>query len=427
MDRDQNGPVSRAVRLCPLDGGPNRGSSCEDGCPDVSESGHQPTTASAAPGSATPDALKAPSETPGPQTPTDLASWTSRARGSRRRRRITAVAGAVAGLLTLTAVALPSPYIIESPGPTFNTIGEMDGEPVITINGAQTYPTDGNLDLTTVYVSGAPTGWTTFLDVVRSWAQPTEAVIPQELVYPSGTTSDEVTAQNTEAMATSQSWAVAAALENLGIDYRQTLFVAGFTGESQATGLLEPKDQLESADGVEVTGLEGLKSRLNASGGQTVELGIIRGGEELEVEVPVYPGAEGEWLMGVYLDSDFEFPLDVTVTLENVGGPSAGMMFALGIIDELTPGPMAGGRHIAGTGTIDPDGTVGEIGGIVQKVSGAADSGAEVFLAPEGNCAELTGRVPDGIAVYSVSTLDQARSVVEAVGSGGMPQVPACG
>lgn len=337
------------------------------------------------------------------------------------------MAGAVAGLLTLTAVVLPSPYIIESPGPTFNTIGEFEGEPVISVSGAETYPTDGNLDLTTVYVSGPPTGWTTFLDVVRSGITPVEAVIPQELVYPSGTTSDEVTAENTEAMATSQSWAVAAALENLGIDYRQTLFVAGFTEESRAAGLLEPKDQLVTADGVEVTGLEGLKGRLNASGGEDVELGIVRGGEELEIEVPVYPGAEGEWLMGVYLDSDFEFPLDVSVTLENVGGPSAGMMFALGIIDELTPGALAGGRHIAGTGTIDPDGTVGEIGGIVQKVSGAADSGAEVFLAPEGNCAELAGRTPDGISVYSVATLEQARSVVEAVGSGGTPQVPTCG
>lgn len=334
--------------------------------------------------------------------------------------------GAVAGLLTLTAVVLPSPYIIESPGPTFNTIGEFEGERVISVSGAETFPTDGNLDLTTVYVSGEPTGWTTFLDVIRSWATPAEAIIPQELVYPSGTTSDEVAAQNSEAMTTSQSWAVAAALENLGIDYRQTLFVSGFTEESQATGLLEPKDQLVSADGVEVTGLEGLKSRLNASGGQDVVLGIVRDGTELDVEVPVYPGAEGEWLMGVYLDSDFEFPIDVSVTLENVGGPSAGMMFALGIIDELTPGAMAGGRHIAGTGTIDPDGTVGEIGGIVQKVTGAADSGAEVFLAPQGNCAELAGRVPEDITVYSVETLEQARSAVEAVGRGGTPEAPTC-
>lgn len=393
----------------------------------MSESGHQPTTASAAPGSATPDANDWTSQRGHVEAAADLSVISRRRRGGRRRRRVTAVAGAVAGLLTLTAVVLPSPFIIESPGPTFNTIGEFEGEPVISVSGAETYPTDGNLDLTTVYVSGAPTGWTTFLDVIRSWAAPADAVIPQELVYPSGTTSDQVAEQNAEAMTTSQSWAIAAALENLGTDYLQTLFVAGFTEESRAAGLLEPKDQLVTADGVEVTGLEGLKDRLNASGGEDVELGIVRGGERTSIDVPVYPGAAGEWLMGVYLDSDFEFPVDVSVTLDNVGGPSAGMMFALGIIDELTPGAMAGGRHIAGTGTIDPDGTVGEIGGIVQKVSGAADSGAEAFLAPEGNCAELAGRAPDGITVYSVATLEQARSAVEAVGSGGTPEVPTCG
>ncbi len=332
----------------------------------------------------------------------------------------------MAGLVALTAVALPSPYIIESPGPTFNTIGEFDGARVITVDGAETFPTEGSLDLTTVYVSGAPTGWTTFLDVVRGWSAPTETVVPQELVYPSGTTSDEVTAQNTQAMATSQSWAVAAALENLGIDYRQTLFVAGFTEGTAAEDVLQPKDQLVSADGVEVTGLEGLKARLNESGGAPVELGIVRDGRERSVEVPVHPGAEGEWLMGVYLDSDFDFPVDVTVTLENVGGPSAGMMFALGIIDEMTPGPMTGGRHVAGTGTIDPDGTVGAIGGVVQKLAGAADGGAEVFLAPSDNCAELAGRVPEGITVYSVATLQEARATVEAVGDGETPRAPVC-
>jgi Lon-like protease len=356
-----------------------------------------------------------------------LADRARQAHGARRRRRVTTVAGAVAGLLTLTAVALPSPFIIESPGPTFNTVGDFEGKPVITVDGAETYPTSGNLDLTTVYVSGAPTGWTTFLDVLRGWVDPVQSVIPEELVYPSGTTAEDVDAENSQAMTTSQNWAVAAALENLGIDYRQTLFVADFAEDSRAVGILEPKDQLKTANGVEVTGLEGLKDVLNGSGGEPVELGIVRTGEERTVQVPVFEGPEGEWLLGVYLDSDFGFPVDVDITLENVGGPSAGMMFALGIIDELTAGALAGGQHIAGTGTIDPDGTVGEIGGIVQKVAGAHDSGARYFLAPEGNCAELSGHAPEGITVYPVGTLDQAKTIVEAIGNGDAPPGPTCG
>lgn len=349
-------------------------------------------------------------------------------RAERRLRRTARAAGAVSGLLVLTAVALPSPYIIESPGPTFNTLGEHEGAPVITVDGAQTHPTTGRLDLTTVYVSGAPTGWTTFAEVAQAWVDPTTQLMPQELVYPSGTTSDEVNQQNSQAMATSQSWAVAAALEELDMDYRQELFVAGFTPQTQAAELLRAEDQLISADGTEVTGLQGLKRRLNESGGEPVELGIIRDGREMSVEVPVYPGPDGTWLIGVYLDSTFDFPVDVTITLENVGGPSAGMMFALGLVDELTPGPMTGGRHIAGTGTIDPDGTVGPIGGIVQKVAGAADAGAEAFLTPAEHCTELAGRVPEGITVYSISTLGQARQVVEDLGQDREPQdVQTCG
>ena len=245
----------------------------------------------------------------------------------RRLRRLKTAAGAVSGLLVLTAVALPSPYITESPGPTFNTIGDFDGSPVITVDGAETYPTEGRLDLTTVYVSGAPTGWTTFAEVAQAWVDPTIALMPQEVVYPSGTTSEQVDQQNSQAMATSQSWAVAAALEELGIEYRQELFVAGFTPETQAQDLLRPEDQLISADGQEVTGLQGLKRRLNESGGEPVELGIIRDGRQMTVQIPVYPGPNETWLIGVYLDSAFDFPLDVSITLENVGGPSAGMMF----------------------------------------------------------------------------------------------------
>jgi Lon-like protease len=378
----------------------------------VRENGHPTPTPSAAPESG---------------VPVSFAQAARRSRVSRRRRRLTAVSGGVAGLLSLTAVALPTPYIVESPGPTFNTIGEHDGSPVITVDGARTYPTDGALDLTTVYVSGPPTGWTTFLDVVGSWADPTQTLIPSELVYPSGTTSEEVTEENDLAMTTSQNWAVAAALENLQIDYRQELFVADFAPESQATGVLRAGDQLVSAGGVEVTGLEGLKDQLNQSAGQPVDLGIVRDGAGNTVQVPVYPGPDGSWLLGVYLDSDFEFPVDVTISLEDVGGPSAGMMFALGIIDEMTPGAMTGGQHIAGTGTIDPDGTVGEIGGIVQKVAGAREAGAEHFLAPAGNCEVLAGRVPEGIDVYAVGTLGEARSAVEALGKGQAPRAPACG
>jgi PDZ domain-containing protein len=94
------------------------------------------------------------------------------------------------------------------------------------------------------------------------------------------------------------------------------------------------------------------------------------------------------------------------------------MMFALGIVDKLTPGEMTGGEVLAGTGTIDSSGQVGPIGGIRQKLWGADEAGADWFLAPASNCDEVTGHVPDGMRVFAVKTLDEARSVVEAIGDG---------
>ncbi len=127
---------------------------------------------------------------------------------------------------------------------------------------------------------------------------------------------------------------------------------------------------------------------------------------------------DGSVVLGVGVRMDYEFPIDVELQLDNVGGPSAGMMFALGIIDKLTPGAMTGGEIVAGTGTIDSAGEVGAIGGIRQKLWGAEDAGADWFLAPASNCDEVTGHVPDGLSVFAVSTLDEARTIVEAIGEG---------
>ncbi len=129
-------------------------------------------------------------------------------------------------------------------------------------------------------------------------------------------------------------------------------------------------------------------------------------------------GEEGQTLLGVLIDPKYTFPIQVDIKIENIGGPSAGMMFSLGIIDKLTPGPMTGGKKIAGTGTIDSSGQVGPIGGIQQKLVGARDAGAAWFLAPADNCREVVGQVPEGLRVVKVSTLREARVAVEAIGEG---------
>lgn len=335
---------------------------------------------------------------------------------TRLRPRAKLVGFVLLGLL-LAALFIPTPHTIQSPGPTFNTLEKIELEGVtrdmIEIEGAETFDTDGELHLTTISVSGPPTSTSTLLEVLYHAAQPYPAITPAELLYPPETTGDEVRDQNAQAMADSQSWAVAAALEHQGIAYQQRLFALDFTPDSPAAEFLEPDDEILSLNDTQITGHGQLVNTIQDAAGEPVDLRIRRDGTEQTYTIPVLESEEGTYQIGVYLDSEFVFPVDVEIHLQDVGGPSAGLIFALGIIDRMTQDSVTAGRHIAGTGTIDPDGTVGPIGGIQQKVIAAADDGAEIFLAPAANCAEIT-YVPDDMPVYSVDTLETALEILAA-------------
>jgi PDZ domain-containing protein len=336
-------------------------------------------------------------------------------------------AGVFLVILVLATLFIPTPYTIQSPGPTFNTLEEVeiDGEPrqMVEIEDAPTYPTDGRLDMTTISVSGPPTSSSLLLGVLYHAAQPYPAITPAELLYPPDTTGAEVRSQNAEAMADSQSWAVAAALEHLDVDYQQRLFALDFTPGSPAAEVLEPEDEILSVNGTDITGHAQLVNTIQEAEGDPVELRVRRDGDEQTYTIPVTQGEDGSYQIGVYLDSEFEFPVEVDIHLEDVGGPSAGLIFTLALIDRMTEDSVTDGRHIAGTGTIDPDGTVGPIGGIQQKVIAAASEGATVFLAPERNCQEIT-HVPDNMTVYSVDTLDTALEILDA--PAGKQNYPTC-
>ncbi len=173
-----------------------------------------------------------------------------------------------------------------------------------------------------------------------------------------------------------------------------------------------------------------LRELIGAGDGAPVELGIERDGVPQTVAVtPARAEVEGtaRWVIGVTTMHDYVFPIQVTIQLDNVGGPSAGMMFALGIIDTLSGGELNGGQQVAGTGTIDAAGTVGPIGGIRQKLFGARDAGASVFLAPEKNCGEVVGHVPSGLRVVAVETLDDALTALETIrDDGDLDALPTC-
>jgi PDZ domain-containing protein len=347
---------------------------------------------------------------------------------------IWALVVALAALLVMTF--LPTSFVIQRPGPVYNTLGEAraaDGTmvPLISVDGARTYPTDGALDLLTVETVGNRERTPSWLELATAWFDPSRAVLPLDAVFPEGQTSEQRNEQSAFMMIDSQKEATAAALLDLGYEVDPYLRVYGIIDDSASVGILEAGDVIVEADGTAIDDVEQLREIIQQLAGAPVPLTIERDGVRKTVEVTpqktVDADGEESWLIGVTLITDYDFPIDVTIQLNNVGGPSAGMMFALGIIDMLTPGELNGGQNVAGTGTLLADGTVGPIGGIRQKLYGARGAGADFFLAPESNCDEVTGHVPDGLRVFSVDDLDGALTALEAISSDGdLDALPTC-
>jgi PDZ domain-containing protein len=342
---------------------------------------------------------------------------------------------AVALIVLLALTFLPTSYVIQQPGPVYNTLGTTaaaDGTevPLISVEGAETFPTDGSLDLLTVQVAGNRERTPSWFELAKAWFDPSKAVMPIDVVFPHDQTTEERNEESAAMMVDSQNEATAAALTELGYDVNPRISVHSLTEESAAKGILEIGDVILEAEGEPVADAASLRDIVNAGDGDPIDMLIERDGEEQTVSVTpkeVEIDDEATWLIGVSLITDFDFPFEVTIQLNNVGGPSAGMMFALGIMDVLTPDELNGGESVAGTGTITADGTVGPIGGIRQKMWGALDADADWFLAPSANCDEVVGHIPGGLRVFSVETLDDSLDVLEAIREGGdLDSLPTC-
>lgn len=331
--------------------------------------------------------------------------------------------GIFAGLLFV-----PVPYAIGSPGPTQDTLGEQDGTPLIAIDNTPTYESTGELRMTTVAFAGGPGYPVTLPLVIRAWLSGSRVVSPVEAVFPPDRSQGEIDQRNQAEMISSQENATVAALEELGYAVPARLEVAGTVDGTGAVGVAAQGDVVVALEGSAVATYTALVEALSrVEPGRRVSLGIERDGAPLDLEIVTGERAGGGSQLGVLIDPRFELPVDVTIQIEDIGGPSAGTMFALGIIDKLTPADEADGVVIAGTGTMDVDGTVGPIGGIRQKLVGARRDGATWFLAPADNCDEVVGNVPGGLRVARVATLHDARAAMTAIGAGRGDTLPTCG
>lgn len=346
-----------------------------------------------------------------------------------RARQVTGIAFLALFLGCLAALLfLPTPYVIERPGPVFNVLGESGGKPVITIDGTKAYPTTGKLDVLTVSVLGSRENTPSWFEIGAAWLDPSQAVVPIDVIYPANVTDSQVQAESTAMMEESQQDAVAAALKKLGYTVPWHIYISEVTKGSPSAGKLVAADFVLKINGTKVTDIDQMRSVINQdapSGPLQVE--VQRDGKKLVESITATKAADGKYRLGVMVGYKFDFPVKVKLQLADVGGPSGGMMFALGIIDRLTPGQLTGGKHIAGTGTIDPEGNVGPIGGIRHKLFGAVRAGATVFLAPASNCDEVVGHVPAGITVVKVSTLSEAKADLEKIATGTNPaSLPTC-
>lgn len=344
--------------------------------------------------------------------------------------------------LIVAGATVPINVVVEAPGPTWNVLsGSADGEEdLLTVSGTETYPADGALRMTTVSVSGCPGHPVTFFMLVDAWLDDDKTIVDRNQVCPESMTAEEIQKVGQEQMTGSQDAAVVAALMESGVATRMILAVAD-TVDAQAGAGFEKGDILESvtaADGgttaiVSFTELRRLMSTI--APGTRLTVRVTRAGEPVDITLTTLepPDQDGDGapdtagsILGLHLSIRTDADIEASFSLSDVGGPSAGTMFALGIIDEITPGDLTGGKDIAGTGTISVDGQIGPIGGIRQKLAGAADAGSTHFLAPTGNCAEVVGNVPDGMEVLAVSTLHEALVAVKAIAAGDTSALMTC-
>jgi len=331
----------------------------------------------------------------------------------------------ITAVLAIGLAALPAPYVIDHPGPTYDTLGAVEGTQgeyeLISISGRPTFETTGEIRLTTVTRSGNPENLPGWFDVIAGWFDPARTVIPVNVAYPPGVTLEENREAARVEMENSQQESIAAALSNVGIDYESYLVIVSALEDGPSEGVLLEGDVVVSAGGQKPSTVTQLRELIRLSGvNRPFAMTVNRDGElvELEVVPRLSQGAEPVPMIGILVGGRYSFPLDIEIALENVGGPSAGVVFALGVVEKLTEEDLTGGRVIAGTGTISAAGDVGSIGGVRHKMNGAKKDGASVFIAPAGNCQDIVGHEPDGLTVVPVATLQQAVDALRALQAG---------
>lgn len=370
-------------------------------------------------------------------------------------RRTTAGLTALGLMVVLLLIAglRPVPYATITPGPTVDVLGDFDDKPIIQISGRKTYSDGGQLRMVTVYQS-QPEDHLNLFEAMAGWVSSDTALIPRDVLFKEGETNKAVRQQSAQQMSSSQDNAQVAALRLAGIPYRTVVQLVDVEKGGPSDGVLEVGDEILEVNGTKVTDATSVQQvirPLPPGSKVTVELKrkgkvlteVVRTkGEEIPLPDPSPTEARcptGEPVpdkmvqvsrIGVSPSERYVYPFDVKVNLsENIGGPSAGMMFALTIYDLLTPGSLTGGKAIAGSGEVAPNGVVGPIGGIGQKLIGAQRDGAELFLVASENWSEAvhSDYDRDQLTLVKVHTVEDALEAINAWREDPDGKLPECG
>ncbi|WP_132991951.1 PDZ domain-containing protein [Gordonia zhaorongruii] len=348
-------------------------------------------------------------------------------RGGRRRLITIYVAVALLALFIGLGMYVRVPYVALGPGPTVNTLGtaapdDPKSPRVVEVVGAVDPTPTGHLNLTTVSLYD---GMSLF-SALGKWVSSSYELEPRESYYPSDRSEEEVQQQNVAQMSGSEDDATLAALHHLRLP--TAVGVKQIVDKGPAARVLRDGDRVITIGGRKVSSMEEMSKTIDAHRpGEQVDVTFLRDGKEQTAPVTLAkrPDDPARAFLGVTMRSVPADPAkDIKYSVGDIGGPSAGLMLTLSVIDQMTPGDLSHGDFIAGTGTIDPSGEVGEIGGINHKVRAASEAGATAFLVPAGNCSLARSDAPDGIELLKVGNLDEALNALNSLGTD--EQVPHC-
>ncbi len=339
---------------------------------------------------------------------------------------------AALSLIALTCIALlvPVPYVTMRPGPAFDTLGEFEGKPMFNFDkSVKTYPTNGSLDFTTVSVTRADSN-VSLGRAITSYFSSDIAVVPKSLIYPDNETATQSTKESAAELDSSKDSSRVAALRAAGFTVTGTPQIVEVAKGGAADGKLMEGDLVIGVGDTLVDSAEALVKAVGAyKPGDIVKLSISRKGAAQDISITTKAAPEDPSVprIGVTLGTKYTYPFTINNNVgRTIGGPSAGTMFALAIYDKLTPGSLTGGEKVAGTGEMAPDGTVGPIGGVRQKMAGAAHHDADIFLVPAANCAEAADGDDFGLKLVKISRLADAISSLEALAKDSKAKVPSC-